>query len=208
MMRVLVADDDRLSAAALQRTLPADTFAVTVVNNGAAALKVLTEPDSPSLAILDWMMPELDGPEVCRRVRAEAPRPDRYLILLTSRDAREDIVVGLDAGADDYLVKPFHRGELLARVSVGMRMLELQKGLADRVDELQKALAQVKQLRGLLPICSYCKAIRSDGDYWQQVEGYIAQHSEAQFTHGICPPCYEQMSKELAEYAKTHRSPV
>jgi CheY-like chemotaxis protein len=128
---------------------------------------------------------------------------------LTSRDTREDVVAGLEAGADDYLVKPCHQGELLARVSVGARVLGLQEGLAARVEELQLALSQVKQLSGLLPICSYCKAIRSDENFWQQVDSYLVQHSDAHFTHGICPTCYDVLSQELDAYAKnrsaTHR---
>ena len=202
MMRILIADDDRISAEVLARTLTPDKFEVTKASDGAEALEILRRPDSPSLAILDWMMPKLDGPDVCRLIRTETPGAHRYLILLTSRDAREDVVVGLEAGADDYLVKPCHQGELLARVSVGERVLALQKGLASRVEELQTALAQVKQLSGLLPICSYCKAIRSDENYWQQVDSYLVQHSDAKFTHGICPPCFAKLSEEIDEYAK------
>jgi DNA-binding response OmpR family regulator len=120
-------------------------------------------------------------------------------MLLTSRSARSDLVAGLEAGADDYLVKPFDLGELRARVHVGMRVATLQERLADRVAELQAALASVKQLSGLLPICSYCKRIRSDKDYWEQVDSYVAHHSEAQFSHGICPTCYTKVMEELDE---------
>jgi DNA-binding response OmpR family regulator len=201
-MQILIADDDRLSAEVLARTLTPDKFEVTVASDGVEALEILRRPNSPSLAILDWMMPKLDGPDVCRLIRSDASGAHRYLILLTSRDAREDVVAGLEAGADDYLVKPCHQGELLARVSVGARVLALQDGLAARVDELQLALSQVKQLSGLLPICSYCKSIRSDENYWQQVDTYLTQHSDAHFTHGICPPCYAVLSNELDEYAK------
>src|SRR4029434_1546856 len=91
-----------------------------------------------------------------------------------------------------YIVKPFEREELHARVQVGFRMLELQAALADRVRELEEALARVKQLQGLLPICSYCKKVRDDQNYWQQVETYIEGHSDAQFTHGICPDCRQK----------------
>jgi DNA-binding response OmpR family regulator len=201
-MQILIADDDRLSAQVLARTLTPDKFEVTTACDGMEALEILRRPNAPSLAILDWMMPKLDGPDVCRLVRSDASGARRYLILLTSRDAREDVVAGLEAGADDYLVKPCHQGELLARVSVGARVLALQEGLAARVEELQTALSQVKQLSGLLPICSYCKSIRSDENFWQQVDAYLTQHSDAHFTHGICPACYAKLSKELDEYAK------
>ena len=211
-MQILLADDDPIALEALARTLPAGKFEATIARDGNQALEILRRPDAPSLAVLDWMMPRLDGPEVCRQLRKEMPHARRYLILLTSRNAREDVVAGLEAGADDYLVKPFHLGELLARVSVGVRVLELQKGLADRVEELQAALSQVKQLSGLLPICSYCKSIRSDENYWQAVEGYLGQHSDAKFTHGICPPCFDRVSKELDEYEPgnppTRRLPI
>lgn len=106
---------------------------------------------------------------------------------------------GLDAGADDYIIKPFNREELRARVKVGVRILDLQNNLAGRVSELERAMAGVKQLQGLLPICCYCKKIRDDQNYWQQVEGYISRHSEAQFSHGVCPDCFEKIVKpELA----------
>jgi len=156
----------------------------------------------PTLAILDWMMPEMDGPDVCRRVRAELPDANMYLLLVTARESRGDVVAGLDAGADDYIIKPFDPEELRARVAVGVRVLGLQQKLAERVNELQVALTNVKQLRGLLPICSYCKRIRGDDQYWQQVEGYIADHTEAQFSHGICPTCYATISAELDDIAK------
>ena len=100
------------------------------------------------------------------------------------------------------MIKPFDTEELRARVAVGLRVLSLQgNGWSERVEELQAALSNVKQLHGLLPICSYCKRIRGDDQYWQQVEGYIAEHSDAQFSHGICPACYVTVSAELDEAA-------
>ena len=196
-MRALVADDDRVTAEILSRTLQRWEFDVTVVSDGADAWHHLRTAQTPTLAVLDWMMPELDGPEVCRRVRAELPLANMYLMLLTARESRGDLVTGLDSGADDYITKPFDADELRARVQVGVRVLTLQKSLAERVEELQAALSNVKQLRGLLPICSYCKRIRGDDQYWQQLEGYIAEHSDAQFSHGICPTCYAAVSAEL-----------
>jgi len=203
-MRTLVADDDRVAAEILSRTLKRWEFEVTLVTDGAEAWQYLQNASGPTLAVLDWMMPHLDGPEVCRRVRKELPLANMYLILLTSLDHRRDVVAGLDAGADDYVIKPFDPEELRARMQVGVRVLTLQERLAERVSELQAALSNVKQLHGLLPICSYCKRIRGDDQYWTQVESYIAERSEAQFSHGICPACYVDLEKQISSYHKDH----
>jgi CheY-like chemotaxis protein len=190
-MRVLVADDDRPALTILSGLL--EEWQLEVFT----AWQLLQQPQPPSLAVLDWEMPGLDGIEVCRRVRANPATAHLYLVLLTARDRRADLVAGLDAGADDYVTKPFHLDELRARVQVGIRVARLQEQLSDRIAELQDALSRVKQLSGLLPICSYCKRIRSDANYWEQVESYIANHSDARFSHGICPPCYENVMLEL-----------
>jgi len=115
------------------------------------------------------------------------------VLLLTSRDAPEEVVAGLESGASDYLTKPFNRLELQARLRVGRRIVELQQSLADRVGQLEAALEQVRTLQGLLPICCYCKKIRHDGDYWQQVEQYLTEHSSFRFSHGICPDCHREV---------------
>jgi sigma-B regulation protein RsbU (phosphoserine phosphatase) len=189
-MKVLIAEDDPVSSRLLAATLTQFGFEVVSAVNGAEAWAVLQSVDSPSLAILDWMMPELQGVEVCRRVRQIPTATPPYLILLTAKSEKSDVVIGLDSGADDYLIKPFDRSELRARIQVGTHVLELQKHLADRVQELEAALSQVKQLQGLLPVCSYCKKVRSEENYWQRVENYLAEHADVVFTHGICPDCY------------------
>jgi phosphoserine phosphatase RsbU/P len=198
-MEILVAEDDLVSRRALEASLGKWGHPVLLVEDGAAAFDVLSRDQSPRLAILDWMMPGMDGPTVCRQVRAISGRPAPYLILLTARGATEDRVAGLEAGADDYISKPFDRAELRARINVGLRMLALQRSLADRVAELEQALKSVRQLQGLLPICSYCKRIRTDGNYWQRVEEYISAHSDAQFSHGICPGCFDTVVKKQIE---------
>lgn len=191
-MRILIADDEPVSRRLLQLTLTRWGYEVILANDGNEAWQILQAQDAPPLAILDWIMPELDGVEVCRRVRQTSTLLPVYLILLTSKTEREDVVAGLQAGANDYLTKPFDASELQARIQVGVRVVQLQIELARRVNELEEALAQVKQLEGYLPICSYCKKIRDDKDYWQQIEGYIEARSEALFTHSVCPDCYQK----------------
>jgi sigma-B regulation protein RsbU (phosphoserine phosphatase) len=201
-MQILIAEDDPVTGEILARTLQRWHYNTMLVVDGVQAWDLLRTSTDPTLAILDWMMPQMDGPDVCRRVRQELPLANMYLLLVTAREGRGDMVAGLDAGADDYIIKPFDPEELRARVAVGVRVLGLQQKLGERVAELQAALSNVKKLHGLLPICSYCKRIRGDDQYWQQVEGYIAEHSEAQFSHGICPSCYATVSAELDEMSR------
>ena len=192
---VLVADDDAISRTVVAAMLRKGGYEVKLAADGEQAWAALRLADAPPLAIMDWMMPGLDGPEICRRLRTRNTATPTYVILLTSRDTASDIVEGLRAGADDYVTKPPNEDELLARVSVGARMVALQQTLADRVRRLEEALSKVKQLQGLLPICSYCKRIRDDQNYWQQVESYITVHSGVQFSHSYCPECFEKYVK-------------
>ena len=191
-MNILIADDDLVPRAMLQATLRGWGYGVTAVADGETALEVLIGPDAPKLAILDWMMPGLTGIDVCQRLREAQLDQPTYVILLTARNAKADIVAGLEHGADDYITKPFDRNELRARLQVGHRIVTLQRSVACRIRELEEALAQVTQLQGLLPICSYCKKIRDDQNYWQQVEGYIAARSDVNFSHCICPDCWNR----------------
>ena len=157
-MTILVADDDPVTQALLVRSLTEFDNNIIHYDNGQEALEFLEHVTQPTIGILDWVMPGLDGPDVCRALRQS--RRDAgllYLILVTSKGNRADIVQGLEAGADDYMTKPFDLQELRARVGVGLRVLSLQEKLDDRIRQLEKALAEVKQLQGLLPICSYCK---------------------------------------------------
>jgi DNA-binding response OmpR family regulator len=198
-VRVLIAEDDAVSRHLLEATLHKWGYEVVVTTDGLEALEVLRQPGAPSLAILDWMMPGMDGAEVCLKARELSAGRLLYIILLTAKGRKEDIVEGLTAGADDYIIKPFDRSELKARINAGERILRLQAELGARVKELELALANVKLLQGLLPICCYCKKIRNDQNYWQQVDTYVADHSEAQFTHGICPDCRDKIVRPELE---------
>ena len=197
-MKVLLAEDDPLYARLLQRLLE-DEYEVMLARDGVEAWEALQVENPPQLAVLDWLMPRRDGIEVCRQVRQQPAMASTYMILLTSRDHIKDILTGFEAGADDYLVKPCDPGELRARVRVGRRVVELQSALEAHVAQLQQALASVRQLQGLLPICAYCKRIRNDENYWEQLETYVSEHSQATFSHGICPNCYQSIMKPQIE---------
>ncbi|MDA0738831.1 MAG: response regulator [Nitrospirae bacterium] len=204
--KVLVAEDDRISRRTVVSALTRGGNQVVEAEDGVQAWEALQDPNAPRLAILDWMMPGLDGLQLCRDLKGASDGKNRYLILVTAKAERQDVVKGLEAGADDYIVKPFDAEELRARVRVGFRVLDLQEKLAQRVDDLEQAISQIKQLQGLLPICSYCKKIRNDGNYWQQVEEYLGHHSEVKFSHGICPMCYEkEMVPQLAALKNENR---
>lgn len=192
-MKILIADDDDVSRLALGAMLTKRGHELVAASDGKEAWLAFQGENPPKLAILDWMMPGMDGVQVCRQVRAAPKMKATYLILLTSRGSKEHVLEGLRAGANDYVTKPFDREELEARVNVGVQVVQLQAELALRVAELEDALGRVKQLQGLLPICSYCKKIRDDQDYWHQVDRYIGTHAEVKFSHGICPDCWRQI---------------
>ena len=195
-MHVLIADDDPVLRFALRQHLERWSFDVVECIDGNEAWQAMQEPSPPPLAIVDWSMPGIDGPTLCRDLREVPALAGMYVILLTSNASRTDVIAGLESGADDYIIKPFDWDELRARVRIGSRIVGLQQALGVRVNELQQALGSVRTLSGLLPICAYCKRIREDQDYWKQIEHYLAEHSNARFSHGICPEC---MQKHLPE---------
>ncbi len=191
-MHVLAADDDPVSLRCLEGLLANWGYDPIAVGDGAEALARLESEHPPRLVVLDWMMPGLDGPDVCRRLRAAAGGERFYVLVLTNRQSEADVVEALDAGADDHVGKPFEPEELRARLRVGARIIELQSRLADEVDKLQEALSEVRQLRELLPICAYCKKVREGEAYARSLEAYLAEHMSASFSHGVCPDCYER----------------
>ena len=204
-MRILIAEDDLMSGFLLKTTLTNWGHEVIATTDGSQALEILQSDNPPPIAVLDWMMPLLDGAEICRRLRASSEAASIYIIMLTAKGERKDMLDGLAAGADDYLTKPLDAEELKARVGVGVRMVEIQQVLHKKVQELEMALGQVKQLQGILPICSYCKHVRDDQNYWQQVETYVSSHSEAEFSHSICPACYQKEVQPLLDKFKSDR---
>lgn len=175
-MRVLIADDDPVSSRVLAATLTRLGHEVEMAGDGHEAWeRHLAVP--ASVLITDWMMPRVDGLELTRRIRALAHGRYTWIILLTAMRGRTSYLDGMEAGADDFVSKPINEHELHARLRVAERVLGLHRA--------------VLQLEGLLPICSYCKRIRDEAERWAQVDDYVSRHTDAQFTHGICPDCYE-----------------
>ena len=201
-MRILIAEDDRVTARILTSLLTSRGYETEVAYDGESALEMITSESAPYLALLDWMLPGMDGPEVCRRTRAGQFLTPGYLILLTARSAQADLVEGLNAGADEYLIKPIDPAELRARLNAGVRILDLQTRLAAQVRQLEEALGNIRKLTGLLPICAYCKSIRDDSNYWHRVEEYVSEHAEVTFSHGICPKCLPRVMEEITEVPK------
>jgi phosphoserine phosphatase RsbU/P len=196
-MNILIAEDNFTSRSLLQAVLQKQGHTVLPTERGLEAWEALRRPDAPRMAILDWMMPDMDGLEVVRRIRGLPTDQPPYIIMLTTKGEKADVIAGLDAGANDYLTKPFDAKELRARIEVGVRVVELQAALGDQVKELQQALEEVRTLRGIIPICATCKKIRDDRGFWQRVEAYVGAHTEAVFTHGLCPECLVKAEAEI-----------
>lgn len=195
---VLVADDDSITRRAIASSLSRSGYTIVTAPDGERALELLTEPDAPRLAILDWMMPGLDGIEVCRRLRREELGPYTYIVMLTSRERRTDLIAGLEAGADDYLKKPFDPAELRCRVRSGERILRLQQNLERNVANLEEALAHVRRLQGLLPLCMHCKSVRDDANTWHRIEAYLEEQGGLMITHSLCSDCLQKHYPEFA----------
>jgi DNA-binding response OmpR family regulator len=181
-MNILCVDDDARMRFLLQTTLVRMGHAVTVANDGVEALTAFGRSHVP-LIISDMMMPVMDGLDVCRRIRQANRSQYTYIILLTAVDGKSGYLDGMNAGADDFINKPFDEDVLAARITVAERILKLQ--------------SQVKQLAGLLPICALCKKVRDDQNYWHQVESFIARHTDATFTHSYCPDCFKKLLNQI-----------
>lgn len=176
-MRILIAEDDEASALVLAAALRRLGHEVVAAPNGRVAWEIF-QRESIRVVVTDWMMPELDGLDLCRLLRADERSAYTWIILLTALGDRESCLKGMNAGADDFLGKPFDLEMLGARLRVAERVLRLK--------------AQVRQLEGLLPVCSYCKKIRDEADRWTMMEEYVMKHSAASFSHSVCPDCYAE----------------
>lgn len=189
--RVLLAEDEPVTRRLLEAQMTRFGFDVTSVPDGLRAWEALQNADAPSLVVLDWNMPGLDGPDVCRKIRESTRSGYTYMLLVTARNAKSDVVQGLSAGADDFISKPVDPDELHARLKTGERIVRLEHTLATQVKELQAASEHVRELQGMIPICMHCKRIRNQSQIWEKVETYIETRSEAKFSHALCSECLE-----------------
>jgi len=175
---VLVVDDNPQNLQVLGPMLEKNGYDIAFATSGEQALEFVAG-EIPDLVLLDIMMPGMDGYQVCERLRKKKGTASIPVIFLTAKSDTDDIVRGFEAGGVDYVTKPFNSAELLARVKTHL--------------ELKNAREEIKTLRGILPICAHCKKVRNDSGFWEQVEVYVRNHSEAEFTHGLCPDCEKEL---------------
>jgi len=188
-LRILIAEDDAMSRQVLESSVRHLGHELCIVNNGLEAWEIFNEAEF-SVVLSDWMMPEIDGLELCSRIRSLKDRHYVYFILVTAKNNKEDLITALESGVDDFIAKPYYHGELVARIRAGERMLRLEQTLLDKIRSLEESTEHVRKLQGLLPICSFCKKIRDDSNYWHKVETYIQDRSRILFSHSVCPECY------------------
>ena len=182
-MKILIAEDDAVAAKVLHLTLQNLGHEIVVATDGAEAWEMF-DRDPFRVVVSDWMMPGLDGLELCKRIRNRAQTAYPYFILLTAAyTGPDDYMQAMASGVDDFLTKPFDRGIVRARLHVAERIL--------------RYTTEIRQLKDIIPICSYCHKVRNDDDYWERVESYIRERTGSRFSHGVCPECFEDQVKQL-----------
>jgi DNA-binding response OmpR family regulator len=192
-MKILVVEDEDDSRETLRLLLELDGHHVVSARNGSEGWHAYTLSPFP-IVISDWLMPKMDGLELCRHIRAAENASYSYVILVSALKGKSSYLQGMAAGADDFISKPYDPDELKSRLIVAERII----GVQDRV----------KRLEGILPTCMYCKKIRDEQNEWVGIEAYITKRSEASFSHGVCPSCYESVLKqELSSLKRGTKSP-
>ena len=179
-MKILLVDDDSTSRMILAQQLRKLGHDVSEASDGEEGW-FCYRLQKPRIVITDLVMPKCNGLELCRRIRGMESPKYTYVIMITSQSGKVNYLEAMEAGADDFLAKPCEKDDVVIRLRVAERLLQLT--------------SKVNQLEGLLPICSYCKKIRDDQEEWRPVEQYINERSEASFSHGVCPECYDKHIK-------------
>ncbi|CCK79174.1 response regulator [Desulfobacula toluolica] len=203
---ILVVDDTQENLKFMVKILGDEGYNVRPALNGELAITAARKK-TPDLILLDIMMPVMNGYQVAEKLKKDKRLKDVPIIFISALDTLEDKVKSFSAGGVDYVTKPFQEKELLARIKTHLTLQKLKKDLKNRNNhleqintKLQSALDEIKTLKGILPICASCKKIRDDSGYWNQIEEYIQNHSEAEFSHGLCPECSEKLYGEEEWY--------
>lgn len=208
--KILVVDDIKKNIQVLGSVLGKEGYAVSYATDGGKALD-MTATEDFDIILLDIMMPGMDGFEVCQKLKKYPQTREIPILFLTAKSEQDDIIRGFHHGAVDYLTKPFNTAELIARVKTQISLRQAQRIILERNaelekknEELERLLAENKQakceintLRGILPICSHCKKIRTGEGYWTAIESYISKHSEAEFSHGMCQDCAQELYPDI-----------
>lgn len=189
---ILIVDDIPANLQVLGNILSQESYEIALAVNGRQAL-TLVENTHPDLILLDVVMPELDGFQVCRSLKSNDETKDIPVIFLTAKNEAENVVRGFELGAVDYLTKPFNASELLARVRTHINLKLAKDHQSKLLFQLRHTIEQAKVLSGLIPICAHCKSIRDDKGYWNRVESFIEMNSDVQFSHGICTDCVKEL---------------
>jgi len=193
---ILIVDDQPNNLRVLFTYLQARSMKVLIADSGKRAIDQI-ERQPPDIILMDVMMPGMDGFETCRRIKRNKRLSDIPVIFMTALTDMKDKLTAFSAGGVDYVTKPFQQEEVLARITAHLTIRDLQQQLISKNKRLEKMLQEVKTLRGILPICSKCKMVRDDKGYWQQVELYVAEHTEAEFSHSYCPSCRKKEMKGI-----------
>ena len=190
-MEILAVEDDILSRKILRAIIENIGYNVVTADTGTEALKILGG-GYIKIAVIDWNLPGLSGIEICRKIREMDFKIPPYIIIATSaNNTKDNVIEALRAGANDYFEKPYSSEELKATLKIAEKIISLQLDLEDRIRELERALDEIKMLRGILPICMKCGKIRADRESWEKIDEYLSKHTDVKFTHGLCPECLD-----------------
>ncbi len=193
---ILVVDDDPDILFATVRILKKEGYKVLGVETGGECLEKTAEKH-PDLILLDVQLPDILGTEVCLRLKNNPDHQKKYIMMMSGeKTSTNDQADGLDAGADGYIARPVSNRELISRVAAMVRLIRAERKSDRYIYELEQAMEKIKVLSGIVPICMHCKQIRDDKGYWNQLEEFISQHSEAQFSHALCDACLEKYYPE------------
>jgi len=204
VFKILVTDDDPIILDLNTSVLRKAGYQVFEASTGKECIE-MTRAHRPDLVLLDVVLPDARGNELCRKIKSDPDLRGPFIILLSGiQISSDEQAEGLTVGADGYMIKPVSNKELVARIRAMERikraedaLLETKKQQEATIQELRKALEEIKTLRGLIPICAWCKKIRDDQGYWDQLEVYIGKHSDAVFSHGLCPECSKILKDKL-----------